>query len=176
MAQRIGAVDAAVALLEHEDNARAWRAALGRLAEQDSLHALLAGRVTRLLHDAGAASHDRTSARFHLALSQANAPLWSAHWLEGFLSGGGLILIHDDALWSLVDGWIAELSPGHFVETLPLVRRTFSTFDFGERRRIGERAKRGTQPHTPTPAQGLSSARAARVVPVLMQIYQEAAA
>lgn len=173
--QRIGAVDAAILLLEHEDNARAWRAALAKLAEQSGLHALLAGRVARLLHDAGAAANEETARRLHLALSAANAPLSAAHWIEGFLAGSGLVLIHDENLWALIDGWLAGLAAEHFMEALPLLRRTFSTFQLGERRQMGERARRGAAHALPAMA-GINAGRAARVVPVLMQIFGEGAA
>jgi Family of unknown function (DUF5682) len=173
MAQRIGEVDAAVSVLEHEDNTRVWRSALAQLAEQGGLHALLAGRVARLLHEAGTATQEDTARRLHLALSMASAPLSAAHWIEGFLSGSGLILIHDEQLWGLVDGWLAGLTAEHFVETLPLLRRTFSTFEFGERRQMGEQARRGAAHALPAAMTGINPERAARVVPVLTRIFGE---
>lgn len=175
MCTRLKQVDAAVLLLEREENTRAWRAALAQLAEQGSLHALVAGRVARLLHDAGAASGEDSGRRLSLALSMATEPLSAAHWIEGFLSGSGLILVHDDTLWALIDGWLASLSPAHFVEALPLLRRTFSTFQSGERRQMGERARRGLTPPGPAAASGVDAERAARVLPVLRQIYGGAA-
>jgi hypothetical protein len=104
----------------------------------------------------------------------ATEPLSAAHWIEGFLSGSGLILVHDDALWSLVDGWLAQLTAEHFVEALPLLRRTFSTFQFGERRQMGERARRGVAQAGPAAVTGVDAQRAARVLPVLRQIYGDA--
>jgi hypothetical protein len=175
MCTRLREVDAAVLLLERDENTRAWRAALAQLAEQGGLHALVAGRVARLLHDAGAASGEDSGRRLSLALSMATEPLSAAHWIEGFLSGSGLILVHDDTLWALIDGWLASLTPEHFVEALPLLRRTFSTFQSGERRQMGERARRGVTVAGPAAASGVDAQRAARVLPVLRQIYGAAA-
>ena len=76
------------------------------------------------------------------ALSRAVAPEAAAAWLDGFLSDGGMILAHDDALFRLLDQWVIGLSPDHFIQALPLVRRTFSTFPWPARRQIGERVQR----------------------------------
>jgi Family of unknown function (DUF5682) len=51
------------------------------------------------------------------------------------------VLVHDPALFRLVDQWVSGLSADHFLQTLPLVRRTFATFPPMVRRQIGERVK-----------------------------------
>jgi hypothetical protein len=71
-----------------------------------------------------------------------------AAWVEGFLSGGGLLLVHDDRLLHLIDAWLADLPADTFDDVLPLLRRTFGTFDAPERRAIGDRMRRHTSdPH-----------------------------
>ncbi len=171
MCKALSDVDAAIVLLEHAEQIEAWRAALAQLAEQNGLHAIVAGRVARLLHDAHIATAEDSGRRLHLALSQANDPLAAAHWIEGFLSGSGLILLHDDTLWSLIDAWISELSAEHFTETLPLLRRTFATFAPGERRQMGERARHGGTDHGPAVSLDFNAERATRVLPVLQLIF-----
>ena len=37
--------------------------------------------------------------------------------------GNAVVLLHHDAVWPLVDRWLAGLSEDHFVRVLPLVRR-----------------------------------------------------
>ena len=37
-------------------------------------------------------------------------PPQAAAWVEGFLSGSGSILIHDDKLWSVIDDWVTTLA------------------------------------------------------------------
>jgi hypothetical protein len=66
-----------------------------------------------------------------------------AAWIEGFLAGGGLLLVHDGELLALLDDWIAGLAGPEFIDVLPLLRRTFGTFAAGERRNIAERVRRG---------------------------------
>jgi Family of unknown function (DUF5682) len=33
-----------------------------------------------------------------------------AAWIEGFLSGGGLLLVHDQRLLKVVDGWLTDIA------------------------------------------------------------------
>jgi Family of unknown function (DUF5682) len=66
----------------------------------------------------------------------------AAGWAEGFLAGSGLLLVHDDALLGLADGWLAALGADDFRAVLPALRRTFGAFAAPERRAIGEKAAR----------------------------------
>ena len=97
-------------------------------------------------------------------MSRAAAPQ-AAAWIEGFLEGGGAVLLHDAALLAVLDAWLVGLPADRFVEVLPLVRRTLATFAAGERRMIGERVRGGAAARTD--AAGFDPARAARVLPVL---------
>lgn len=86
---------------------------------------------------------------------------------RGFLAGGGLLLVHDPALMSLVDSWVAEIPDASFTEILPLLRRTFGSFAAPERRAIGERVA-GAGPATDVTAAGpFDHGRAAAVLPTL---------
>ena len=71
--------------------------------------------------------------------------------MDGFFADGALLLIHDVELRGLLDAWVAGLTDTEFIDVLPLVRRTFSTFSPPERRLIGERlaAARSGRPSTP---------------------------
>lgn len=68
----------------------------------------------------------------------------SASWIEGLLSGSGALLVHDDRLRALLDAWLREVPETHFVQALPLLRRTFAEFPAAERRVLGERLKSGS--------------------------------
>jgi hypothetical protein len=140
----IDAVHTAVALLGDEVERTRWLDTLEAIAVRDDLHGLLAGRLTRLLHDAGRLSADEAGRRLGRALTAGVPAATGGAWVEGFLAGGGLLLMHDDALLSLVDDWLAAIPPDAFTEILPLLRRTFGTFATGERRGIGERVAGGT--------------------------------
>ncbi|HEV8653789.1 MAG TPA: DUF5682 family protein [Actinomycetes bacterium] len=143
MAERVVGVNGAVALLGDPGHRLAWHAVLGRLADQRGLHGRLAGRCTRLLLDAGVYGGEEAARRMWRALSPGTGPGEAAAWVEGFLEGSGLLLVHDDALWSVLDGWVTGLPEESFTTCLPLLRRTFAGFPAAERRQIGERVRAG---------------------------------
>lgn len=124
-----------------EDLREHWYAALGRLADRDSLPGLLTGRAVRLLLDAGRLDAEDAGPRMSRALSRGTPYREAAAWIEGFLSGGGLLLVHDEALLRLVDGWVSGIPAEDFTDVLPLLRRTFSAFAAPERRTLGERLR-----------------------------------
>jgi Family of unknown function (DUF5682) len=165
---RIDGVHAAVGLLEDEEMRARWLAALESVVGRADLHGLLAGRLTRLLLDAGRVDGAEARRRLRLPLTVGTAPAHAAAWVEGFLSGGGLLLVHDDALLKLLDDWLADIPAGAFDDVLPLLRRTFGAFDAGERRAIGERVA-GTREGAAENADwlGFDPDRAALVVPTL---------
>jgi hypothetical protein len=173
----IDATEGAVALIDDVEQRTAWRAAIARLADQSGLHGLIAGRAARLLVDARLLSAEAAIGRMSRALSRGSEPTAAAAWLEGFLRDSGLILVHDDALFGVVDGWIDGLPTEAFDAVLPLLRRTVSTFSTAERRAIGERAQQAgvdRLPGSATAGQALSGSydpeRAARVMPILTTI------
>jgi hypothetical protein len=87
------------------------------------------------------------------------------------LKGSGLILLHDEALWDVLDGWVASLSADAVLPVLPLVRRTFSSFAAPERRQMGERARRGSlKKATTTTASDLDLDRAEAVLPLVAKL------
>jgi hypothetical protein len=172
---RVLAFNDAVALLQNDEHLRAWHETLRQLADRDGLHGLLAGRAVRLLLDAGRFDGSEAARRMSLALSTANDPARAAAWVEGLLRGSGLLLLHGDAMWDVVDGWLAGLPADTFTQVLPLLRRTFSTFEWPERRQMGERAKRGRSGATAvvgaaTATADFDAARAEAVLPLLYQI------
>ncbi len=81
-----------------------------------------------------------------LALSPGTAPADAAAWIEGFVgggSGGGMLLVHDERLLGLVDAWLTGVPADAFTDVLPLLRRTFSAYEPGVRRTLGELVRRG---------------------------------
>jgi hypothetical protein len=116
---------------------RQWLTTLTGLVDRRDVHGALLGRVVRVLADAEVL--DDAPARVHRALSYGAPAADKAAWVDGFFSDGALLLIHDTDLLALLDRWVDELDEQEFVDVLPLVRRTFSTFSVPERRTIAER-------------------------------------
>jgi len=142
MRDRLDAVDAAIALLDDPGLTTRWHDVLIALSTRDDLHGLLAGRLNRLLLDAGRLDVAEAGRRMGLVLTVGVPAGQAAAWIEGFLTGDGLLLVHDDRLLGLVDSWLTGIAPDAFVEVLPLLRRTFSEYPAPQRRQIGERAVR----------------------------------
>ncbi|MFF7633870.1 DUF5682 family protein [Kitasatospora sp. NPDC008050] len=143
--------------------AERWAAALGALARRgpeargaglgslgaggrgagSAVPGLLRGRAVRLLLDDGRLEAAEAARRLRLALSTASAPADAAGWIEGFLSGGGALLLHDPQLLALLDGWLTEVPADTFVDLLPLLRRTFATLEAGVLRGVASRVAAG---------------------------------
>ncbi|SNY73219.1 DUF5682 family protein [Paractinoplanes atraurantiacus] len=165
---RIDGVHAAVGLLEDDELRERWVSTLESVAGRADLHGLLAGRLTRLLLDAGRLDGAEVRRRLRLPLTVGTPPAHGAAWVEGFLSGGGLLLVHDEALLRLLDDWLADIPADAFDDVLPLLRRTFGAFDAGERRAIGERvAGPRAAPETEAGGLGFDPERADLALPTL---------
>lgn len=172
MFARFEKVNAAIQLLQREAHTAQWQQTLLRLVEQQGLHGLLAGRACRLLLDAQALDAVEAARRLSLALSSANEPAQAGAWVEGFLHGSGLLLLHDETLWQVLDAWLTALPEEPFIALLPLLRRTFANFTAPERRQMGERVKRGGSMVTVAAgeANDFDFARAAAVLPLVAQL------
>ena len=170
---RVVAVHEALSLLRRVDLLQPWSATLRQLADRPALHGLLSGRCTRLLLDRGDLDAGEAARRMSAALSVGEDPGRAAAWVEGFLSGSALVLLHDRALLDVVDGWLDGVGDDAFPVVLPLLRRTFATFGPAERRQIGERVRtlgHGTGPAPPGPDDDVDVARAELVVPVVARL------
>lgn len=140
---------------------------------------MIRGRATRLLLDDGRLAEDDAARLMGLALSPGTPPADAAAWIEGFVggaAGGGMLLVHDERLLGLVDAWLTGVPAEMFTDVLPLLRRTFSAYDPGVRRTLGELVRRGPDPGrahggaeaaAPGFGAGLDAERADAVVPVL---------
>ncbi|WP_460502652.1 DUF5682 family protein, partial [Hymenobacter agri] len=94
--------------------------------------------AARLLFDAQQAAPDVTATALGLALAPAQPTDYATAWIEGFLRGSGLLLIHHRELFDMLDGWLGDLNEETFREIVPLLRRAFTDFSLPERRQILE--------------------------------------
>jgi len=137
--KKILAVHRALGLLRREAFAGPWLQALSRI--ETAAAPLLAGLGVRLLFEQNARTAAQTATAMRYRLSHAQPPQEAAQWLEGFLQGSGLLLLHQPALWQILDTWVADIYEPDFPELLPLLRRTFSRFSGPEREKMLELAK-----------------------------------
>lgn len=136
MVERLSGVQHALALVDHRARRRAFPDVLERLGEGPG-HGRVHGRATRILHDSAHWDAGRVERRLGRALSPGTPPASGAAFVEGFLAGSGTVLMHDADLRAVIDHWLASLTPQAFDETVPLLRRTFGSFESAERRQLG---------------------------------------
>ncbi|QKW11086.1 hypothetical protein HUT18_22295 [Streptomyces sp. NA04227] len=122
-----------------------WWRVLRTLAARETVAGVLRGRCARLLLDEGELTAEEAARLMALALSRGTPPDQAAAWIEGFVGGGsgGMLLVHDERLLALVDQWLTQVPDAAFNDVLPLLRRTFSAYETGVRRTLGELVRRG---------------------------------
>ena len=146
-----------------------WQAVLIRLLHQEGVHGLVKGRSCRILMDSSKLTAADVIHQMRFAISRIELPAQVAAWLEGFLYGSALILLHDNTLLTVIDEWVTALTPDDFEALLPVLRRTFTAFAEPERKEIGRKIKQldsGTEEPS-NHAVELDEARADSVLPVL---------
>ena len=173
--------------MQQEHHLTAWYGVLAQLADNLAMHGLLTGRACRLLLDDRQWSREEVMQRLRLMLSVTQtavvahpqqgatgsppALLQAAMWIEGFLKDSGLILIHDDELWHILDGWVLLLQEENFMAQLPLLRRTFATFTEAERQQLTQRAKQGDRRDAVAATQShFDQQRADTILPLMAQL------
>ncbi len=136
MVERLSRMQHALSLVDHRARERAFPEVLAQLADAKG-HGRVQGRASRLLHDSGHWVSRRVEQRLGRALSPGTPPPAGAAFVEGFLAGSGTVLVHDAELRAVVDRWLSSLTGTAFDETVPLLRRTFGSFEAAERRQLG---------------------------------------
>ncbi|MGA8994018.1 MAG: DUF5682 family protein, partial [Nocardioidaceae bacterium] len=130
-----------------------WLGTLAGAVDRDDVHGLLAGRMVRLLRDAGRL--DDVPARLGRALSRAVPAEQQAGWVDGFFADGALLVVHDRELLALLDGWVRSLTETRFVDVLPMLRRTFGGYAPADRRSVATAVRRlETEPAGPASRTG----------------------
>jgi hypothetical protein len=168
--KKMAAANQALSTLNSQAYSSDWLAALERLADSQPANAVIRGYASRLLYNAARLRTDDLERLFGLALSLPSAAPEAALWIEGLLSGSGSVLIHDDQLRAIIDRWLSAISADHFVQVLPLLRRTFAQFPSTERRLIGQRL-RGSEGAPTARAMDFDVDAARAVLPVLHRIW-----
>ena len=146
--------DYQLGLLDNDALDAYWWRFLECVLAADRAHPLLSGNAARLLFDKQHLDAGRCAELLAQNLSAAHPSEHAAYWLEGYLYQSGTVLLLHDPLWHILDDWLRALTPEHFTELLPLLRRTFGSFEPGERRQLGDKAREhaGDRPATTSPA------------------------
>jgi hypothetical protein len=139
----INNVNENIKLFDNETLLADWITMLQKLHQKANVHPLIIGCVSRLLLDANIFNDTQAENMMSYFLSITQPAADVAYWLQGFLKNSGTLILYDNRLWNLLYNWVAQLADEVFLDLLPFLRKTFSHFEFAERRQIGEKAKKG---------------------------------
>jgi len=131
----IDEVAAVISLLEAELG-ELWARTLGECADRRDVPGIIAGRLVRLLLDGGRVEREDAAGRLGRVLSRASDPALQASWVEGFLAGNPLLLIHDHRVLEILDEWVRGIEANGFTDVLPSLRRTFGSWPKAARRQL----------------------------------------
>lgn len=177
MLERVNAMQNVITTLQNKEHRENWQQVLKTLTDIPNVHGLLAGRSCRLLLESKVFTSKDTMQRLERAMFLSPISgrtieelLQTAFWLEGFLKGSGLLLIHDEVLWRLIDSWVESVNGEQFVEVLPLLRRTFSSFNENIRQQLSERVKHGEIKPSEVASLEFNHQQAEKVLPLVKQL------
>lgn len=169
--QAMRAYDEALLLFSDATLLESWRAQLARMVDDNEVVAPVAGLSLRRLHDLKVWELQDVIAAFSRHTS-GESPQRAGAFLESFLSGASEMLLQDQPLLRLLDAWMCELREDDFTDALPLLRRSFSSFDSVARRRLIELISQGPESNTRDVAAANSAMSDifAEALPLLYQI------
>ncbi|MEZ0065394.1 hypothetical protein ABIA32_001390 [Streptacidiphilus sp. MAP12-20] len=171
LAGHLTATHTAITLLGEPGVQARWVACLRGLVERELAAGVVRGRAARLLLDDGWLEEGEAARLLGLVLTPGVPPAEGAAWVDGFLAGGGVLLVHDQRLLGLVDAWIARIPDAAFPDVLPLLRRTFSRLEPGVRRSVGELVRGGRRHDAETEHAGFATELdAAQAAPALATV------
>ncbi len=169
--QEILNVQGALSALDEDWSKAAWLECLVRMHQNPEVHRLLAGLATRLCFDQNALNSNVLEKYFSLELSGIETAGDSAQWLEGFLYGSGLLLLHQMELRTLLQDWVEQLPASYFEKVLPVLRRTFARFSQAERGQLFALAQKN-QPKEMEPDIPINAQRAKQAMDSLLKLLQ----
>lgn len=165
-----------IASLNNQETIERWQDMLKTLSDKENVHGLIAGQSCRALQNARIFSPQDTLERLkkvllHTATGQQSLEVLSykAFWIEGFFKGSALSLIHNVTLWQTLDTWVLDVPEENFIEILPLLRRTFSSFSDASRQQLQDRAKQSHET-SETKQENFDAQQAQKILPLIAQL------
>ncbi len=113
-----------------------WLSTIRSMALSSDADPLIKGNCLKIVLIKKQLPEERVFNIIRFDLSTLSDPFYPAYLLEGFLSGGGWLLIHHPTLRNIIDHWFLNLSEEDFMTYLPIIRRTFGTFHDDEKNAI----------------------------------------
>ncbi|MFN7115209.1 MAG: DUF5682 family protein [Saprospiraceae bacterium] len=168
VAESIQKTHQAILLSDDEIFKNDWLQTLDTITTIQQVAPLIHGFCCKILYDLQYVDATQPANEFSKALSPNNEAAWSAAWLEGFLKDAATVLILDEGIWRIVNEWVVTLESAIFMQVVPLLRRTFATYNTVEKRKIAEKvAHGGTHSSKRMRSQDFDVENARQILPVL---------
>jgi Family of unknown function (DUF5682) len=94
------------------------------------------GLAHRLLYDLGRLDTVALEQSLSRVVSVGQNSYQAALWLDGFLQGSALLIIHHPPFFEILNTWVNQIPEESFQEMLPIMRRAFAAFSGPERHQI----------------------------------------
>jgi len=166
-AQQLQALYELLEQLQKDELQQLWQDTLQQLLYLEHMQGYLHGCCVRLAREQQLIDVEQTQGFLSRALSIGQTADYSAAWFEGFLTHQALLLIHEQSLWDAVSQWVNQLQEQQFIELLPILARTASSFSPAEAQQLIQKV---TQKST-TVKQEVGALDIARAQMVLDEIY-----
>jgi hypothetical protein len=173
MFDQVLTVNRSLLLLNEEMYLSIWQETLERLLDNEQIDGKIRGAATRILLDNERLKIEEAAGILGYALSKSVDVSVASSWLNGFLYGSGLLLIHNPALWEIVDEWVSGLNDDQFQQMLPALRRTFAAFASSERQKMLQLVRNGQLTQRPTFDTTLDAERVNIILPMLQLFFNE---
>jgi len=170
--EKIQRLNHSIFVLKDDDYIQDWYQVLIRIAENQGSHNILNAQVHRILFERKIYDHEKISVRMHFHLSTGASTMEQAMWIEGFLFGSAMILIHHYPFWKIIDDWLGAVPEEQFMEMVPVLRRTFADFTPAEKKKLAFYARHGRQEKI-TAKRNLNQERVRVIMPMLKKIFVE---
>lgn len=132
-----------ILLIETIEKTEQWQDLLKQMQAKENLPLIIIGNISRILFDANLYGEEEAKSMLQYFVSTTVNTKDTAHWIDGFLHNSAEILLYDETLWNLIYDWVAAIPYDDFLLLLPFVRKTFSNFEYGQRREIAQKVKSG---------------------------------
>lgn len=173
MFEQVLSVNRSLLLLNQEAYLTIWQETLERLLDNQQIDGKIRGAATRILLDNEILAIEQAAGILGYALSKSVDIAIASNWLNGFLYGSGLLLIHNPILWEIVDDWVSSLNDDQFQQMLPALRRTFAAFAPAERQKMLQLVRNGQLIQRATFDTSLDTERVNILLPMLQLLFNE---
>ncbi len=170
--EKIQRLNHSVFVLKDADYIQDWYQVLIRIADHSGSQTMINAQVHRILFERKIYNNEKISERIHYHLSKGASSMEQAMWIEGFLYGSAMILIHHFDFWKIVDDWLEAVPEDQFMEMVPVLRRTFAEFSPAEKRKLSYFARHGRK-DIKIESRNLNQERVRVIMPTLRKIFLE---